>query len=67
MAASLKIKDHYADIDDFDDLLDTAEAEAAGEWEEGFVLDIQAKYAKWGAEMFLSEHQKLTLERIAEP
>lgn len=63
----MKVKDHFTDVEDFEDLLDSAEASAAGEWEETFVLDIRTAYAKWGAEAYLSELQKDTLERIVEP
>lgn len=63
---STRVTDLYEDETDFSDLLEAAEkADPVGEAAD-FVDEIQTKYRKWGAGMFLSHKQKAWLERIAE-
>jgi hypothetical protein len=54
------------EIDDFDDILDQAEANANSDWEMNFTADMREKYEDYGGEMFVSEKQLEHLERIAE-
>lgn len=61
-----RVKDHFADVDDFEELLEQAESFAVEDNEIEFVEDMQEKYEKWGAEMFLSDAQKSWLEKLAE-
>ena len=64
MSNGTRVKD-WPEIEDFQDLLDTAEAEAREGYEQDFVADMLKLYARWGQEMYLSDRQKETLERIA--
>lgn len=50
---------------DFGDLMDEAEDEAKGSWEENFVSDIRDKFDSYGDRMYLSEKQEEILKRIA--
>lgn len=50
---------------DFGDLLDEAEDEAKGSWEENFVSDVRDKFESYGDRMFISEKQEVILQRIA--
>ncbi len=54
-----------SDITDFDDVLDEAESNAKGPWEEQFVKDLRGKYREHGDRMFLSERQEEVIKRIA--
>ena len=60
----MKILDHFADIEDFTELLNSADANAETEWERGFIDDMKVKFEKYGSEMLLSEKQVQVLERI---
>lgn len=59
------VQDHYTE-DDFEELLDDAEANAANDWEEQFVADMKARYQQYGKRMFISAAQRAQLERIAD-
>lgn len=59
------VQDHYTE-DDFEELLDDAEANAANDWEEQFVADMKARYQQYGKRMFISAAQRVQLERIAD-
>ena len=48
------------------DLLYQAELNASSEWEIDFVADTVERHRKFGVDMYLSEKQVSTLERIAE-
>jgi hypothetical protein len=50
--------------DDFEDVLDIAESNARGAWEEQFVDDLRAKFDEYGERMFLSDRQNEVLQRI---
>ena len=60
----MKVKDNY-DEREFQDLLDSAEENASGNWEMTFVSDLQDKFEEFGTGMFLSEKQEDILNRIA--
>lgn len=53
------------DVEDFEDLLASAEANASSDWEMGFVEDLSERYERYGDDMFLSEKQAEILRRIA--
>ena len=59
-----RVQDIY-DERDFEELLESAQANAANDWEETFVSDMKAKYEEFGRRMYLSDAQKEHLERIA--
>lgn len=59
-----RVQDHY-DEADFEELLETAQMNAANDWEERFVADTKDRYGQYGRRMFLSDSQQETLERIA--
>ena len=59
-----RVQDLY-DERDFEELLDSAQANAANDWEESFVADLQARYGPYGRRMFISDAQQEHLERIA--
>lgn len=59
------VQDHYTE-DDFEELLDDAKANAANDWEEQFVADMQTRYEQYGKRMFISPAQISKLERIAD-
>lgn len=60
----MKVKDNY-DEREFQDLLDSAEENASGNWEKTFVSDLQDKFEEFGIGMFLSGKQEDILNRIA--
>ena len=51
--------------DDFEELLDQAESEASGQWEEQFVEDMRSRFDEYGPRMFISDKQVEILQRIA--
>lgn len=59
-----KVQDNYTH-DEFQELIDDAEMNAANDWEEQFVADISNKFEEYGIRMFISEKQREILERIA--
>lgn len=59
-----KVRDSY-DEREFKDILDAAEDNASGNWEETFVSDMRDKFDEYGLSMFLSDKQQEILERIA--
>lgn len=59
-----RVQDHYKE-DEFAGLLDSARMNAANDWEEQFVADMNDRYGQYGRRMFLSNSQQETLERIA--
>ena len=59
-----RVQDLY-DERDFEELLESAQANAANDWEETFVRDMKAKYEEFGRRMYLSDAQEEHLERIA--
>ncbi len=61
---SERVQDCY-DESDFQSLLDTAEANAANDWEVSFVSDLISNFEAYGRRMFISDSQKSHLERIA--
>lgn len=58
------VEDLYTKIE-FQDLLDEADANASGTWEENFVSDLSDRYEEHGLRMFLSDKQNDILNRIA--
>jgi hypothetical protein len=55
-----------ADLDfDFDSLLAEANENASTAWEEDFVSSILDRYSNFADDMFISEKQIETLEKIA--
>lgn len=60
------VRQLFPDVTDFEQLLSDAESQAASEWEQEFVGDINAKYEKYGAGMYLTEKQREKLEAIVE-
>jgi len=61
---SQTVQDLY-DEDEFEGLLDDARMNAANDWEEQFVDDMQGRYSQYGRRMFISDAQVEHLERIA--
>ena len=61
---SEKVQDNY-DHDEFQELIDDAESNAANDWEEEFVSGLASKFEEYGIRMFISEKQREILERIA--
>ncbi len=62
---SEKVQDSY-DEDEFEGLLESARMNAANDWEEKFVADLQNKFDLYGKRMFISELQQQHIERIAD-
>lgn len=52
-------------IDDFEELLDSADTNAISEWDMEFVADIKDRYQKYGDDTFISQSQLEQLERVA--
>lgn len=61
---SKRVQDLYEE-DEFGGLLDNARMNAAKDWEESFVADMQARFSEYGRRMFISDAQQEHLERIA--
>lgn len=62
----MTIGEHYAgDMSEFENTLDLADEGARNDWEKTFVNDIRTRYEQYGGEMFMSDRQKETLEKIA--
>lgn len=60
------VSDVMDDLDiTFEDLLDSAEAEAEDSTEIAFVADMRTKHQQFGEEMFLSDRQFEWLKKIA--
>ena len=53
------------EVEDFDEILSQAEMNASTGFECDFVNDIREKYDNYESEMFISEKQISTLEKIA--
>lgn len=62
----MTVKDYFPDIDDFEELLELAESGAETDWEFEFTEDIREKFDKYRENMYLSDAQKESLERIAD-
>ena len=62
---SQPISDIYLD-GEFSRLLDLAETNADGSWEEDFIQDMEDRFGKFGSRMLLSAKQQEILERISE-
>ena len=60
----MKVGERYGDVSDFEQLLKDAESQARSEWEHEFVGDINERYERYGAGMFVTDKQIETLERI---
>ena len=61
---SEKVQDLY-DEEEFQSLLDYAEANASNGFEINFVSDMQDRWEQYGKRMYLSDKQHEILERIA--
>ena len=61
----MKLLEVFETVEDFEDLLSAAEAEAKTGWEMDFTADIREKFFLYAGEMFLSERQLELLEKIA--
>ena len=59
-----KVRDLY-DETEFQDILDSADENASGAWEQSFVSDMQEKFDEYGLSMFISDKQQEIIERIA--
>jgi hypothetical protein len=53
------------EIDNFKELLSTAETNAKSDWEYDFVASMIARYRRWDKQMFVSSKQLEQLERLA--
>lgn len=53
------------EIEEFEDMLEQAEANANNEWELEFTSSIREKFNKYKGDMFVSEKQLEHLEKIA--
>lgn len=62
---SQKAKDVFDCESDLEDLIDEADGNAVGYWEEEFVSDMRDKFDEYGLRMFMSDKQKDILDRIA--
>jgi hypothetical protein len=62
--AMSRVKDQFDDTTDFEQLLSDAESQAKSEREQEFVAEMNDKWEKYGADMFLSEKQRDWLESI---
>lgn len=60
----MKVGERYGDVSDFEQLLKDAESQARSEWEQEFVGDINERYERYGAGMFVTDKQIEILERI---
>lgn len=60
-----QVRDQYPYLTEFETLLDDARMNAATDWDEQFVADLQAKFDQYGDRAFLSDNQRAQLERIA--
>ncbi len=54
-----------SDIDNYADLLESAELNAKNDWEMGFVFDLMNKFDEYGDDTYVSEVQLEKLEKIA--
>jgi len=59
-----RVQDHYDEIE-FTELLNSASANAANDWEINFVSDMQDRFEEFGRRMYLSDAQREHLERIS--
>jgi hypothetical protein len=59
-----KVRDLYDEIE-FQDLLDEADDNASGSWEQTFVSELRTKFEEYGTGMFISDKQDEILNRIA--
>ena len=62
----MKIKDHYNEIKDFEEVLSFAEKKASKDWDVTFVSSISERYGEYGEDTYLSVVQKEQLERISD-
>ena len=53
------------DIDNYADILESAELNAKNDWEMDFVFDLMNKFDEYGDDTFVSEAQLEKLEKIA--
>lgn len=60
-----QVSDQYPDLTEFESLLEDARMNAATDWDEQFVADLQVKFDQYGDRTFLSDSQRVQLERIA--
>ena len=65
MSNGTRVSDFFDDSDEFESILDDAERKASKEFEINFTSDIRSKFDEYGEDMFLSEKQCDTLQRIA--
>lgn len=61
----MKIEDHFDNGEEFEDVLDEAEAEARPGREEEFVEQMRSAWDAYGLRAFMSEAQAQWLRRIA--
>jgi len=54
-----------SDIDNYADLLESAELNAKNDWEMDFVFDLMNKFDEYGDDTYVSEAQLEKLEKIA--
>ncbi len=57
---------HFADSDEFTDVLAEAVAAATTDWEVEFTQNIESRYEKYGMDMYLSKAQVSQLQRIVQ-
>lgn len=60
-----KLRDHYPDWKEFEEILNDAESNASTEWQIEFVSDIKEKFTRYRERMFLSQKQIEALSNIA--
>jgi hypothetical protein len=53
------------EIEDFEDLLITAECNCVTDWEMDFIEELTERFGKYKQNMFITEKQLQTLENIA--
>jgi len=64
MGQDERVQDFYTD-DEFQDLLDEAEGNAANDFETEFMTTMVSKWEEYGKRMYISPKQREILERIA--
>jgi len=52
-------------IDDFEELLESAERNASKNWDVNFIASMRERYDEWGRNTSISDNQLEQLKRIA--
>lgn len=63
--AGTTVKDHFDDVDEFEQLLNQAQSQANSQKEMSFCADLVSKFDEYGLNTYLSDSQLAWLKRIA--